>query len=203
MNERRSHVRYAFDCADGLQVRGYALYDRGDWLGDVALDYSPARHCLRLYLISDYGNYAYRWDGAGDKGYAAFILSASNEYITDKLATGHDEDRVLLSDETSDAIWKILSRDRTGEDADWLGEAREALMRCETEEAFFAWSVTYAVDYISEHFVYGWGGYLPGLCLRLLPELKRILREEQEEGGDLNVQREAHDSCSGADCQGA
>lgn len=193
-HERRSHLRYAFDYPDGLQVRGYTLYDdKGCWLGDVTLDYRAASHCLRLFLISDYGNYAYRWDGAGDKGYAAFILGASNDYLTDKLATGHGEDRVLLISETGDAIWKIFSRDMAGEDADWMGEAREALMRCATEEAYFAWSDTYGMEYISEHFVYGWGGYLPGLCRRLLPELKRVLREEREKGGEPNGQRKAHD----------
>ena len=194
MSKRRSHARYAFDCNDGLQLRGYALYDdRGGWLGDVALDYSPARHCLRLHLISDYGNYAYRWDGAGDKGYAAFLLAAGNEYLTDKLAMGHEEGRVLLMHETSDAIWETFSSDHEGEDADWLGEAREALMRCETEEAFYDWGDEYEFREIFSHFTYGWGGYLPGLCKRLLPEFKRMLREEQEKGGALNGEREAHD----------
>ena len=194
MRERRSHARYAFDCADGLQVRGYALYDnRGSWLGDVALDYSPARHCLRLQLISDYGNYAYRWDGAGDKGYAAFLLTAGDEYITDKLAIGHDEGRVLLAHETSDAIWETFYSAHAGEDADWLGEARAALMRCMCEADFFAWAKEYGQEDIYTKFSWGWGGYLPGLCKRLLPEFKQILQKEQKKGGVLSEQRKTHD----------
>ena len=178
---RKSHCRYAINLPDGEQIRGYALYgERGEWLGYVTLEYSAAGHRLRMYSITDYGNYAYEWPGAGDKGYAHFLLGCDNAYITGKMATGHDEHRILLPDETCESVWLAFEAAHSDDDADWLGEARSALERCECESDFFAWEANYNWDDVYMDFQYGWGGYLNGYCRRLLPELKRMLREELE-----------------------
>lgn len=178
---RKSYRRYACDLPDGEQIRGYALYgERGEWLGYVTLEYNAADHRLRMYSITDYGNYAYEWTGAGDKGYACSLLGCDNAYITGKMAMGHDEHRILHPDETCEAVWKAFEAAHGDDDADWLGEAYSALERCECEADFFVWEAEYDWDNIYIDFQYGWGGCLNGYCRRLLPELKRMLREELE-----------------------
>lgn len=181
-----SKLRYALETPDGAQLRSYRLCGgRGQWLGDIALEYSAQRHELRMMVISDYGNYGYRWNACGDKGYARFLLGAANEYITDKMAMGHDEERVLYAQKTCEVISDRLRSVFGDEDADWLGEVLNALNECECEADFYAWASEYDIPDVYTYFRYGWGGWLNGFCAVLLPELKRVLRLETQE--EVNV----------------
>ena len=181
---KNSRRVYRIVAPEGDVICRWELRDEhGNWLGDVMLEYSAKRHQMRFCCISDFGNYAHRWDGCGERGYARFLLDCSDGYITDKLAGGHDEHSVLLPDETQKSIWNWFAGMYGNEDPDWLGEAHSALTQCESEADFFAWARKYdCEDRVYERFGYGWGRYLPGLYRRLLPELKRVLRKEIEYG---------------------
>lgn len=173
---------WKLETPEGTEVCKYALRGtRGEWLGDVTLEYSAAQHQLEMHVISDFGNYGCRWDGAGDKGYAHFLLRAGTEYIAGKLADGHDERRVLDEDKTREEIWRRFYKRNGGEDADWLGECRCELDGCEAEADFYRWADAHGYEDVFEDFYHTMGGYLPGMAARLLPELKRVLREEETE----------------------
>ena len=75
----------------------------------------------------------------------------------------------------------VDKRSRRGEDADWIGERLLELDACECEADFYAWAAETGLEDVYNHFEWGWGGYLRGLCKTLLPELKRMLREEEAE----------------------
>ena len=179
--KRHSRRKWRFEVPGGPEVSKYVLYSaRGEWLGDVTIEYTRERHELIMGIISDFGSYAYRWGGAGKDGGAAFLLGTSNEYITDKLATGHGEQRVLNDKATRAAIRAPFEDAHKTDDPDWTGEALQDLENCECEADFFEWAHRMDFEDVCERFVYEWGGYLRGLCDRLLPELKRVLREEEE-----------------------
>ena len=56
---------WRLETPEGAEVCKYALRGaRGEWLGDVTLEYSAAQHQLEMHVISDFGNYGCRWDGA-------------------------------------------------------------------------------------------------------------------------------------------
>lgn len=175
--KRRSRRRWSFKVPGGPEVSKYVLYsERGEWLGDVMTEYTQERHELIMSTVSDFGDYTYRWSGAGKDGSAAFLLGTSNEYITDKLAMGHGERRVLNDTATRAAIRVPFEDAHKTDDPDWIGETLRDLENCECEADFFEWAHRADFEDVCERFVYEWGGYLRGLCDRLLPELKRVLK---------------------------
>lgn len=178
--EHVSRRRYRIRMANGEEVRGYTLFDNeGHWIGYVTLEFSDREHWGRLMCVTDYGNYACHW-GAIGKSFREFLIHADCGYITDKMAAGHGEWRTLDAGRTRDSIRGEFAGRAKGEDADWTGARLMELDRCECEADFYAWAEDAGVEDVYERFVWGWGGYLTGLCSRLLPELKRALRMEDE-----------------------
>ena len=168
-------MRYRYVAPDGETAEGYTLYgEHGDWLGHVTLEYNDREEWGRLMCVTDYGNYAYQWDGTGGD-FPTFLLRNSNEYITGKMASGHDERRVLLPKASRPNIRTAFLKRGRGEDADWIGERLLELDACECEADFYAWAAETGLEDVYNHFEWGWGGYLRGLCKYLLPELKRVL----------------------------
>lgn len=181
MNKRRSGRRYWFETPDGETVRGYTLFDRdGHWMGFVTLEYNDRECWGRLYSVTDYGNYGYLWNAIGEKGFIRFLLSNADDYLTGKLALGHDEADTLKVEETQVAIRECFSAEYGQEDADWLGEAIVNLEDCQCEADFYDWAEAYQVADVYRQFVWGRGRYLDGYRDRLLPELKRVLWMEVE-----------------------
>lgn len=171
---------WKLEAPNGAELCKYTLRgERGEWLGDVTLEYSGAKHRLEMHVISDFGNYGYRWMGAGGKGYAKFLLDAGCDYIAEKLAAGHYEGNVLNADRTREAILEQISVLNESEDADYLGELRCDLENCESEVDFYNWAEEHGYEDVCEEFRYCMGGYLPGLRARLLPELMALLKFEE------------------------
>lgn len=181
--KRTSRVLYRYISLDGIEVKGFVLYNGcGAWLGYATLESNSKEQWGRLYTVTDYGNYSYMWDAIGKHGFDAFLLSCHTGYITDKLSYGHDEARVLDCDATREEMREILKRVCGSEDPDWIGERDYYLNGCESEADFLKWAEEGGMDDedVYEHFKYTRGRYLKGYESCFLPELSRMLRAEPQ-----------------------
>ena len=177
--EKMSRRRYRIRLVDGEEIRGYTLFDSaGHWIGYATLEYNDREQWGRLMCVTDYGNYACQWNASG-KSFRRFLINADCGYITDKLAAGHGEHRVLDAERARNEIRRAFIIQTQGEDADWTGARLADLKRCECEADFYVWAEDAGFEDVYERFVWGWGGYLTGLCTQMLPELKRILQMEE------------------------
>lgn len=179
MDMRKSGRRYRLETPWGETVCGYTLYDEhGVRMGVVTLEYNNRERWGRLYSVTDYGNYSYEWPGIGERGFLRFLLNCDSGYLTGKLAAGHDEQRVLLVRETWTKLRADFLKRYEADDPDWLGSALAELDTCRCEADFYDWSQEYCIEDVYRYFAWGYGGYLTSYRDVLLPELKRVLKEE-------------------------
>ena len=156
---------------------------RGNWLGNVILEYNDSDRWGRLYSITDYGNYAHQWDAIGPGGFVNFLRLADPDYLIGKLAMGHDEAHVLDVDATVAELCDMVMK--RSDDADYLGEAIADLKRCETGLDLSRWHNAHEAildEYeMWEHLRYGHGRCLNGYKKYVIVALQAYLDVRRHE----------------------
>lgn len=180
--ERKCVTQHAKTDDGQVEIWRYYLPNHGSWLEGWALFLIDSTGYFSV--ISDYGNFAYRWTSFGDD-FRAFLAQTDMGYILRKIAKPAAE-RGINIDKTADAVKSfILEQRRTQE---WDKErariewdlVEDCMSDADNQCGFEAWANDTTIDDYFEFAVSKRDEEAVAFCERVWPRFQALVREQLE-----------------------
>ncbi len=129
-------------------------------------------------VVSDYGNYAYKWSQFGED-FREFFCGLDSAYVAGKICKNRSE---YSGSETEEAIKRYILQKRRNQDWDKEHAAIEWDTACEADfsssEGFSEWYRQTDIDDAHEYAVYDIDWQTRMFCEKALPRLQRFILDE-------------------------
>jgi hypothetical protein len=132
--------------------------------------------------VSDYGNYAYRWNAFGDRDFREFLIGLNADYLIGKIAPEQRYDGPLTLGHVKKYIDELhekknISVHRMKEELELIGKTS-----LENEFAFFEWTQDTSLDEPQSFYSTSHSSDVHNFCKHLWPRFVEVLKKDLELG---------------------
>lgn len=125
-------------------------------------------------VVSDFGNYAYRWSNTG-KEFRTFLIGISGQYLLSKLVLGWDLRERYDVDASKVRLEEAILESLEGTEQE---EELEAVRACDSESQLLEWAADTRLGDASELLITENDPQVSGFCMRVWPRFVAELQSE-------------------------